>query len=104
MSDDDEPVARPSLPQQNYYEVSLGDDVGFTYITSVEWDAEDLDKFMRGSCDIILQAHRHKLLIDALAGGSLIKVKNLLAYGSEAKLDDFEVVDGGEEDKPKGYQ
>ena len=104
--EDTEPVIpeRYTAVTQNYYSVSLGEDVGFTYITSIEWDADDLDKFMRSSCDIILQAHRHKLVIDALASGSIVKVKNLLAYGGgNPKVDDF-VEDVEQDGDPKGYQ
>ena len=109
IDDDEKEDTEPVIPSnftavnQNYYSVSLGEDIGFTYITSVEWDADALDKFMRASCDIILQAHRHKLVIDALASGSITKVKNLLSYGgNNPKVDDFVEDDQGEQE-PRGY-
>ena len=107
---DEEKDTEPSMPEhftgisQNYYSVSLGPDLGFTYITSIDWDADALDSFMRTSCDIVLQAHRHKLLIDALSNGSMVKAENLLKYHTNSKPADFKRDVDRDDQDPEGYQ
>jgi hypothetical protein len=91
-------------PMQSYYSVSIGENLGFTFITSAEWDPDELDSFMRSSCDVVLQAHRHRLLIDALASGSMVKAQNLFIYSSTSKAEDFETDECKDDQDPKGYQ